>query len=306
MRCIVCKSKAHINLPQHNSRFCKDHFLQYFFNQVRKAIKKEKMLSYNEKVLTVISGGKDSLVLWDVLMKMGYNVDGLYINLGIGDYSLRSQEKCEEFASQRNANLFVVSLKDIVGMGIEDISRYTRRKPCGVCGLIKRYIFNRFSGENGYHTVATGHNLDDEAATLLGNILHWQMGYLSRQSPVMPSNHPKMVRKIKPLFRLTEKETAAYAIINGIDYIFEECPLAKGARSIVYKQALNYLESNSPGTKIQFFLGFLRKGRQTFQQDEEKVSLQGCIRCGQPTAIETCAFCQLMNKIGVEQLSLKN
>lgn len=304
MRCIICKSKACINLPQHNSRFCQEHFLQYFFNQVKKAIKKENMLSAEDKILTVVSGGKDSLVLWDVLLKMGYKTDGLYINLGIGDYSHYSQEKCEQFASKNKANLFVVSLEDIMGKGIKEISRYLRRKPCAVCGLIKRYIFNRFSIDNSYQVVATGHNLDDEAATLLGNLLRWQTGYLSRQSPVMPSNHSKMTRKIKPLFRLTEKETAAYAIMNDIDYIFEECPLAKGARSILYKQTLNYLESNSPGTKQQLFFGFLREGREAFQQ-EEQITLKKCIKCGQPTVIETCAFCQLLDKLGVEQFSLK-
>lgn len=302
-RCKKCMEKAQVTLRRHNASFCRGHFIEYFHNQVMKAIKKEKMIRPGQKILVAVSGGKDSLVLWDVLKELGFRADGLYINLGIGEYSLLSAEKCQEFAESRNFNLYTVSLPEMLGMGIREISRLARRQPCAICGLVKRYIFNRFSGEKGYHALATGHNLDDEAATLLGNLIHWQKGFLSRQAPVMPSNHPKMVKKIKPLFRVTEKETSAYAVMNDVDYIYEECPLAEGARSLVYKNALNYLENISPGTKHNLFFGFLQKGRPLFRE-EEKIELKDCSRCGQPTTIETCAFCLLMEKIGVRSFSL--
>lgn len=295
--CKKCRGKAQVKLPRHNASFCQAHFKEYFLNQVKKAIKKEKMLSPEEKVLITVSGGKDSLVLWDVLLALGYEVDGLYIHLGIGEYSEHSEEKCIDFAASRNVALFTVSIPEITGgNSIKEASRKLRRKACAACGMIKRYLFNRVSWEKGYGVVATGHNLDDEAATLLGNLIGWKEDYLSRQFPVMPSNHPQMVRKIKPLYRVTEKETAIYAIMNGIDYIYEECPLAKGARSTVYKNALNYLEQHSPGTKHQLLYNFLQKGRGYFHQ--EHVELQACSSCSQPTTLETCAFCQIMDKIG--------
>ena len=37
-----------------------------------------------------------------------------------------------------------------------------------------------------------------------------------------------LVRKVKPLVRLAERETAAYALLRGIDYIVEECPMVEG------------------------------------------------------------------------------
>lgn len=303
MRCKVCGQKAEIELPRHNSGFCREHFIEYFHNQVKRAINKEKMILSGQRVLVVVSGGKDSLVLWEVLHRLGYKADGLYINLGIGEYSFRSREKCLNFAQTRNVKLYIVSLPETLGMGIQEISRKMRRTPCSICGLVKRYIFNRFAYEKGYDIVATGHNLDDEAATLLGNLIHWQEGYLSRQAPVMPSTHPQMAKKIKPLFRVTEKETTAYAIMQNIDYIYEECLLAKGARSIVYKNALNYLESVSPGTKQQLYFGFLQKGKKYFKTGED-VELKACARCRQPTTAETCAFCRMLERIGVEDFSL--
>ena len=41
--------------------------------------------------------------------------------------------------------------------------------------------------DGGFDVVATGHNLDDEAAVLLGNVLHWNTEYLGRQAPVLPA-----------------------------------------------------------------------------------------------------------------------
>jgi uncharacterized protein (TIGR00269 family) len=141
--------------------------------------------------------------------------------------------------------------------------------------------------------VATGHNLDDEAATLLGNVLRWQTGYLARQAPVLEAEDAGLVRKVKPLYRLSEHETASYAVIRGIEYVVEECPNAVGAKSILHKEALNLLERESPGTKQAFLLGFLDKARDQFATDDPH-ELRPCIECEQPTTTERCAFCRLI------------
>ena len=104
-------------------------------------------------------------------------------------------------------------------------ARATRRVPCSACGLSKRHLFDAAAREGGYDVVATGHNLDDEAAVLLGNTLRWDIDYLARQLPVLPGGNG-FPRKVKPLVRLTERETAAWCIVRGIDYQVEECPMA--------------------------------------------------------------------------------
>jgi tRNA-5-methyluridine54 2-sulfurtransferase len=144
--------------------------------------------------------------------------------------------------------------------------------------------------------VATGHNLDDEAATLFGNVLHWQTDFLGRQGPVLESTHPKLVRKVKPLYRLAERDTAAYSVIERIDYILEECPMAKGAKSLFYKDTLNALEEAQPGAKQRFLMGFLKQGRGAVAATPEPVELRECSRCGSPTTAEVCAYCRLTDR----------
>jgi uncharacterized protein (TIGR00269 family) len=169
-----------------------------------------------------------------------------------------------------------------------------------VCGLSKRYVFNRAALEGGYDVIATGHNLDDEAATLLGNTLRWQTDAIARQAPTLPVADG-MVKKVKPLHRLSELETAAYAFLRGIDYVVEECPLVAGNTQLRYKAAMNAIEESSPGTKAQFFLGFLERGRPLFS-DQDRPDLRGCARCGQPTTGRFCAFCRARAQILGERL----
>jgi len=296
VKCRKCGGQAVLELRRHNAAFCAPDFQEFFRRQVTEAIRKHRMFTREEPVLVAVSGGKDSLALWDVLSDEGYTTTGLYLNLGIFDYSRESRAKCEAFAADRGLKLSVVDVEALVGAPIPEVQHATRRPTCSACGLSKRYLLNKAALEHGFAVVATGHNLDDEAATLFGSTLRWQTDALSRQSPLLPSTHPKLVRRVKPLYRLSELETAAFAFLRGIDYIVDECPFSRGATSLVYKEILNRLEAASPGAKHNFVYGFLERGRAAFEQ-LENVTLRECARCGQVTTGVLCAFCKLADQV---------
>ena len=296
MKCRKCGEPAILELRRHNAAFCEADYLTFFRNQVREAIRKHRMFTRDERVLVAVSGGKDSLGLWDVLIDEGYDTTGLYLDLGIFDYSVESRAKCEAFAAGRGAPLIVTSVAREVGAPVPVIKDVTRRPPCSGCGLSKRYLMNRVALEHRIPVVATGHNLDDEAATLFGSVMHWQTDALPRQSPALAATHPKLVRRVKPLYRLSERETAAFAFLRKIDYIVEECPFAKGATSIAHKEILNRMEEVSPGAKHNFLFGFLEKARAAFER-AEAVTLNECARCGQVTTGTICAFCKLADQV---------
>ena len=88
MKCVVCKGPAIIDIRRHNANFCTDHFLEQCRRQVTKAIDEYSMIEKDDKVLVAVSGGKDSLAVWDLLVDLGYQADGLYIGLGIGEQSI--------------------------------------------------------------------------------------------------------------------------------------------------------------------------------------------------------------------------
>ena len=83
MKCRVCRGPAVIDVRRHNANFCGEHFLRHCRDQVAKAIRKHQMLQEGDRVLVAVSGGKDSLAVWDILLDLGYEADGLYLGLGI-------------------------------------------------------------------------------------------------------------------------------------------------------------------------------------------------------------------------------
>ncbi len=97
-RCAECRATAVIEERRHRAAWCAAHYPDHVARQVRRAIDRPpgqahdgsaRMFSYADRVLVAVSGGKDSLALWDILLEMGYRVDGLYVGLGIGGYRNR-------------------------------------------------------------------------------------------------------------------------------------------------------------------------------------------------------------------------
>src|SRR3970282_2944332 len=96
-----CGAKASVNMRQHKLALCKEHYLEWVPEQMERFIKKYGMFTRDEKILVAVSGGKDSLSLWDILVRLGYHADGVYIGLGIDGgigYSNESVRLTEDFA----------------------------------------------------------------------------------------------------------------------------------------------------------------------------------------------------------------
>jgi uncharacterized protein (TIGR00269 family) len=299
VKCKRCAEKATVQLRSHNTAFCKTCFIFFFQRSVERAVTREHMFTRDERVLVAVSGGKDSLALWDALVTLGYETEGLYLGLGIGTYSSASERKTRAFAERSGLRLHVVALDDTEdGLGIPAVAKATRRPPCAACGTFKRHHFDRAALAGGFDVLATGHNLDDEAARLLGNVLHWQLPYLAKQQPVLTPTHPRFVRKVRPLFRTSELESATYAFLRGIDYVVEECPNSHGATQLVYKDVLNRLEQSMPGSKLAFVSDFLSRAQPLFAAAPDAADLGECERCGMPATGELCGYCRLVAEVG--------
>ena len=297
MKCRVCRAAAVIEVRRHNANFCEEHFLSHCREQVKRAIDHFHMLGRDDRVLVAVSGGKDSLALWDILVELGFETEGLYLGLGIGEYSDESGVYARDFARARGLNLREIDLRDSYGFDVPTAAARTKRVPCSACGLSKRHLFNTAALEGGFDAVATGHNLDDEAAVLFGNVLRWDEEYLGRQAPVLPAR-PGFPRKVKPLVRLAERETAAWCVLRGIEYQVEECPNAVGNSHLGYKEALNAIEVQSPGSKAAFYFSFVDRVAPRFAAETAAArdDLGTCTSCGAPTTGDVCAFCKLVER----------
>lgn len=297
MKCRVCGKPASLSLKAYNTALCGDDFIAFLEKRVLQTIRRYRLIETGDRPLVAVSGGKDSLALWVILNRLGFASDGMYIDLGIGDYSHVSYLKARMMAEELNRKLYRFSIPTVFGKDVSQLSRMTRRPPCSLCGTIKRYAMNRVCVTEGYSVLLTGHNLDDEASALLGNVLYWKEEYLWKKNVVLEGQGGNLAKKAKPFFLCSEREIAAYALLRGIDYVYDECPYAVGARTLLYKSVLNRIEETSPATKIMFIKGYLKRLRSETKREQGK----NCVVCGYPTYSEKCNFCALMERVGGDQ-----
>ena len=133
MKCGRCRAPAVIEVRRHNAGYCRDCFLRHCGEQVRRAIDHFDMIEPGERVLVAVSGGKDSLGLWQLLRELGYDADGLYLGLGIGEYSDESGRYVRAFARERGWKLLEIDLADDVR--VRRPKRLARREARAVLGV---------------------------------------------------------------------------------------------------------------------------------------------------------------------------
>ncbi len=297
MKCKICKDTAVMALPSHHTAFCAPCYLDFFKRQVERGIHGQKLFTHEDRILIALSGGKDSLALALELSRQGYAITGLHIDLGIPGSSPAARGVTERFCAGHGIELTVVETA-AEGLAIPLVKERLRRPICSACGKIKRHIFNRTALKGGYTALATGHNLDDEVARLTSNTLRWDQAYLSDQAPLLESEDG-FARKVKPLWRLSEFETAGYAFLTGIEHHHAPCPYSKGASFTVYKRLWQELEEAMPGRKLDFYQGFLERGRPAFagREAESGARLAPCARCGCPSSAEVCGVCRIRDAV---------
>ena len=294
-RCRICQKKAFIYLRYANLALCKEHFIQRTEKVVKETIEKFKMFSSQDKILVAVSGGKDSLVLWHILGKLGFKADGVHLDLGIGEFSSLSLKLSQKFSETHQFNLKVVSAKEVLGASLEELFKKSKEKPCSLCGTVKRHLLNEFAYKEGYSVLLTGHHLDDETARLLGNLLNWEIDYIWRQFPVLPQEG-RLIKRAKPLVFLSKKEIETYAQLEGIEYLQVKCPYSRGSKLHFLSDIMDEIEKHFPSSKLRFLKGFYKLRRIFYPK--KPIKLFECPSCKMPTTSEgLCRFCRLKERI---------
>jgi tRNA(Ile)-lysidine synthase TilS/MesJ len=86
--------------------------------------------------------------------------------------------------------------------------------------------------------------------------------FVKHQYPYLPSSHPAILARFKPLYRLEIKEIREYCRIKDIRPVQGSCPYTAGATSHYFREALEYLEGKMPGTKRGLLFNYLRKPKE--------------------------------------------
>ncbi len=312
MKCSCGKTAVYYRKNEGNF-YCKACFCAQFEKKVKKHVRQGNLVTPGDVIAVALSGGKDSCSALYLMTKIFSNrkdvrIFAITIDEGIRGYRDRSLKNAKKLAKSLGVEHHVVGFKQVFGADLDGIVRKISRVPagnefggiCTWCGVFRRYALNKSAREFGATKLCTGHNLDDEAQTLLINCLKGDINKLFRSNLQLPSQKQQktmLVQRIKPLRMVPEREIALYAMLNGINNHWGECPYASGIR-FEARDFLNSLEANHPGIKfglVETFNAIL--SRISDQKHVENSEILSCDRCGEPTSSKKCKTCTLVDAL---------
>jgi tRNA(Ile)-lysidine synthase TilS/MesJ len=226
--------------------------------KVIETIKKYKLLNKREKIAVALSGGKDSTTVLYLLHKLGYNVFALMIDLELGEWSRKNKQNMQEFCDENNIALYIVNLREELGKGISIIKSILKQQEnltaCYVCGVIKKYILNKYAKKLKADKIATGHNLDDECQTVLMNFLKGNIYLGINSGPATGQGKSfSFTQRVKPLFFIPESEVKKYSKIKKFPVVYEKCPCAFESYRIKTRKWLENLSNKKKSRIVKNF-----------------------------------------------------
>jgi len=295
--------------PYSGERLCRKCFLQSIEDKVRATISKYEMFERDDKIMVAVSGGKDSLSLLHILAEIEKafpkaSLCAVTVDEGIKSYRDEALKFAVENCRRLGVEHIVTSFEELYGVRLDDLVKMlSGRKrggltPCAYCGVLRRRALNITAREAGVSKLATAHNLDDEAQTILLNILHGDAPRIARVKPVLAERHPRLVKRVKPLCEVPEKETALYAYLKKIRFQSTPCPYAPTALRSDIRTMLNRMEEKHAGIKFTIFRS-IERIRPALEAAAEAERLRDCRICGEPTTDEVCKPCRMLQELHV-------
>jgi len=267
--------------------------------KVQDTIKKYNLFSKNEKITVAVSGGKDSTAILHILCKLGYPVEAITVDAHIGCYTDENLRNLRETCKKLGVKLHEIPFRKAFGASLCYIRDYLKAKghnfkSCTICGVLRRYLLNRKAREIEAKVIVMGHNLDDEAQSVVMNLLKNRPELNARLGPRIDSvNGGMFVPRAKPFYHIREDEIVRYSKLMQFPVKYERCPCSsEGFRSAV-RNFLNDCEKEQPKIKENIVAGFLKQ-RKKIRKNFSSGKPETCSQCGEFSGGKVCKACNLL------------
>ena len=296
MRCDICGREAVTYIRYNGTHLCGEHFMRYVDKRVKKEIRKQIHVYPGDKLAVAVSGGKDSMVALKMVSSVfgprnGVEVHAITIDEGIDGYRPPSVDIVRRYCEENGIHFHLRSFTEL-GVTMDEIApTCDDNSPCTYCGVFRRRLMNDEARIIGAKYLATGHNLDDMAQSVMMNFVRGDVERLARLGP-HEKVQPGLIPRFLPLRMIPEKETLLYAIVFGLEYWDGECPYWKEALRNQYRDIVDQLEDRSPGARYSILSSYDTLKPMLYREYPQS-KLHIC-ECGEPTVGSRCKSCELV------------
>ena len=139
------------------------------FLELKRYVRKNALIGRGERVLAAVSGGSDSMAMLHLLSRLGREW-GLELHAACVNHGLRQEAKAEALFVKKQAAQWDVSFHSLKGNAAAEARR--GKKSIQHAARDMRYrLLEGLARKIGATRIALGHTLDDQAETVLMNIL---------------------------------------------------------------------------------------------------------------------------------------
>lgn len=246
--------------------------MQRLMGLVRRCVEDYRMIEPGEKIAVGVSGGKDSVVLLQLLAGLreysDFQLEAITIDMGLGmDYT-----PVEKFCESLGVPYTLVQTQ----IGSIIFEHRKEKNPCSMCAKIRRGALNQAILDRGIRKIALGHHYDDAVETFLMSLIY--EGRISCFQPVTDLDRTGVVQ-IRPMLYIHEKTVDHFAKRMELPIIENRCPADKQTKRQEIKELVYTLSQTYPDLKERVFGAMQRfplpewepKGRYHRPKDEETV-----------------------------------
>ncbi|MHC1626469.1 MAG: TIGR00269 family protein [Methanoculleaceae archaeon] len=294
MKCDKCSREAVIYQPYSGMHLCSWHFTRSVESRAKREINTHRWIRSGDLIGVALSGGKDSAALLHFLSGLTgrrRDVSLLAITIDEGIAGYRDPAVARRIAGAEGVEWHCRSFEEIFGVTLDGVvAQVGERRSCSYCGLLRRAALNRAARELGVTRLALGFTLDDEAQTVLMNVLRGDADRLLRPRD---RELPGVVQRIRPFRTVPEREVALYAHLHTTGFDLRGCPYAGAALRNDVRRLLDGYTHRHPSTP--FALLRLEERLQQAAPVEREVPV--CPRCHEP-APGGCRLCRILEEVG--------
>ncbi|MCR4808408.1 MAG: tRNA 2-thiocytidine biosynthesis TtcA family protein [Prevotella sp.] len=218
-----------------------------------KAFAAYQLLEDDDHVLVGLSGGKDSLLLTELLAKRAriqhprFQVEAVHVRMENIHYETDASY-LQNFCKQLDVPLHLVTTRFEEG----------QKPPCFLCSWYRRKQLFNLAQELSCNKIALGHHQDDLLHTALMNLLY-QGRFGTMPARLRMKKMPLQI--IRPLCQVPETMIRQYAAVRGYQKMLKCCPYEHETNRTTARRLFEQAERDNPEVRYSLWNALEREGK---------------------------------------------